>query len=239
MTVEKVISNNMHSFVEFIYEQRLLLNKVDLLVEKESFKDGLYEYRNSDKHLFHFSDKNRVGVNPRYRYSTPLGVYGYVASDIYPDIAAGKDFFGHNRQFCHVLEMISNNILYLQQFQIQPNLEKIREIFDEYNPEPSVGLEERLEILKQTKYDDYPIRSEGDLFWKLFHYCVYPYEYRISADPDIPIKRAPIMFNTMLRKMGYDIVIDNSGTIHKLQETQGILLVNSAYKQVKTIERFV
>lgn len=229
----------MKNFTEFVHEDTLLLNEVDLIIEKKSFKDGLYEYRNSSNHLVHFSDKNRIGVNPRYRYSTPLGVYGYVANDIYPDVAAEKEFFGHDRRFCHVLEMTSKKILHLQQFKLKPNLKKLQKVFDEYNPDPSVGLEERLDILKKMKHPEYPIKSEGDLFWKLFHFCVHPYEYRISTAPDVPIKRAPIMFNTMLRKMGYDIVIDDSGTIHKLQETQGILLINTAYKQVKTIERFV
>jgi hypothetical protein len=212
------------------------------LTEKKSFQIGLKPYAKSDKHLFHFSDIDKVGVNPRYRYSTPLGVYGYLASEIYPKIEKDQPYFGWNRKYCHVLEILSNKVLYLQQFKFDSKGNRIaRKLYDDYLSEsyPNLSYDQFMTRLRKTSDPEYPVKSDGDLFWKLLYSIVEPHQIKIARDPvDIPIKKSTIMMNTILRDLGYEVIIDDGGTIHKMQTTQGILLTKSSYRQVTTIEQF-
>jgi len=210
----------------------------ELIVERNQFKDGLYEYANKSDVLFHFSPINRVGINPQYRYSTPIGVYGYVASEIYPKIARGEEFFGHNRKFCHVLKITTSNVLYLQKFKFSQAGSKLEKLFDKHNPEPEFGFRERLKMLADTKDPKYPVRSEGDLLWKLLYYIASVYQFRVSRSMNIPTKRSTIFMNTILRELGYEVIIDDGGTIHNLQTTQAVCLTNKSFKVVKVVEQF-
>ena len=208
-----------------------------LLTEKESFKIGLRPFENSDRHFFHFGNENRVGVNPKYRYSTPIGVYGYMTSDLYPLIDKGKDFFGHKRSLCHVLEVATSKILNLQEFSFIESRRAVIKIYDTYNSDPTVSLSKRLKDLKVSK-NQYSVNSQGDLLWKLIYFLVNPYDNKISSDESIPTRRSPILMNKILQEMGYAAVFDNKGAIHNMQTTQMIFLTNDSYKHIKTIEQF-
>lgn len=213
------------------------MNLKTLLFERDAFKEDLAKYANSEKHFFHFSPVNRVGINPKYRYGTPIGVYGYMASEIYPTIKSGNDFFGHERRFCHVLELNSSKILWLQDFKFSSVKSNISKLFEKYKVKESDTLRSTLTLLKNKK-DSYPVNSEGDLFWKLIYYMTDPYLYKISKFDDIPTRKSTIKMNTILREFGYDVIIDTAGTIHRMQTTQGIFLTKNSYNQVETIEQF-
>ena len=49
------------------------------------------------------------------------------------------------------------------------------------------------------------------------------------------VQKSMVYFNVLLRKMGYDVVIDRTGTIHLLQPSQAVFLTPSSYKVVEKI----
>lgn len=206
----------------------------DILFERNAFKEDLQKYATDNSIYFHFSTLNRVGVNPKYSYSTPIGVYGYSAIDIYPKIHSGKDYFGHNREYCHVLRNVSDNMLVLQEFAFnQLNRQKFNEIFDKYNHTDN-SLDEVLLHLKRNPNSEYPIRSQGDLFWSVLYFlCEYDTNKLKTG-----VKKSAIMMNSILRQLGYDSVLDTAGTVHKMQTTQVIFLEKSSYEHIDTVRRF-
>jgi hypothetical protein len=76
----------------------------------------------------------------------------------------------------------------------------------------------------------YPIDSDGKYVYGLMNYISNKVEGSAG-----PAKKSMIYFNTLLRQMGYDVVLDRTGTVHLLQPSQAIFLVPSSYTFVEKI----
>jgi hypothetical protein len=72
---------------------------------KVSAYDALLPYKDNPNVFIHFSDYNKLGLNPLSEFATPLGIYGYPLKDIWKryDIDDAKSFkylpFASDRQF--------------------------------------------------------------------------------------------------------------------------------------------
>ena len=82
-----------------------------LIVEKTKYKemgqdfdpkDRVLGYANDPYVFVHFSNINKLGVNPRSNFKTPLGIYGYPVNQFDIDaLLTGKVPFAGDREFIH------------------------------------------------------------------------------------------------------------------------------------------
>lgn len=75
--------------------------------EKEGVEfDAAEEFRKHEGDAFafvHYSDLNKLGINPRSSYDTPVGIYGYPLNRFnVDDILNGKVPFAGNRKYIHL-----------------------------------------------------------------------------------------------------------------------------------------
>lgn len=51
----------------------------------------------------HFGSVNKLGINPQFSYTQPMGIYGYeLTGDVLEKILSGGDTFAGKREFIHV-----------------------------------------------------------------------------------------------------------------------------------------
>ena len=56
-------------------------------------------------YLVHFSDLNKVGINPKTKYNTPAGIYGWHWTTDTLERAAKNKLFGSKRNFAHLIKV--------------------------------------------------------------------------------------------------------------------------------------
>lgn len=86
------------------YISSFLTEKTKYKKEKQDFdtKQRIVQYADDPYAFVHFSDINKLGINPRSSFKTPLGIYGYPikAFDI-ENLIKGNVPFAGDREFIH------------------------------------------------------------------------------------------------------------------------------------------
>lgn len=124
--------------------------------DRPSFKEELKSYVGQKGVFFHMSDLgpnrkgplgDRLGINPRSSYDTPIGVYGYpLNSYFYKDILSEGLPFRTMAPWIHVFKVNMSNILVMSKYSVsayQKDLAKLRSLMggsqwvitSPYNPE--------------------------------------------------------------------------------------------------------
>ncbi len=204
------------------------------LNEKKKFENvpilkKLEPYSDDDSYFVSFTDLEKIGLNPNNRFSTPIGVYAYNLKDLWPDWTAGDRFFGDDRRYVNLIKLVTDKVLNLSDY---TNYEKDKKFLkDKYNStiKEKIGkeFEDFVEDVKNNadlyKYDD-----KASEIWGVSQAIAETDQSRVGQYT----KRSTIIWNRMLRDMGYDAIVDKGSNIHILQSSQAVFLVPSSYKLV-------
>jgi len=185
-----------------------------------------------DTHAVTMTSIPKVGINPGSEYNTPIGIYFY-PMDYYINTINRKSKlpFAHDQKYINILKFKSNKIL---------DLSKYDSVFD-INQIESLANNEK--VKEQTKdfidlsYTGSRTRTDGGRLW----YVLMALSKYLSNSKSKIFKKsykAPIIWNWLIRQMGYDIVIDpdNEGIIHENEPTQGFATSLKSIQWVKTFD---
>jgi hypothetical protein len=170
-----------------------------------------------------FVNIEKLGINPRSEHtSTPSGIYAYPLMAAYKMMETKQVSFAGDRKYICLFEA-HGNFLDLQNYSstdYENDMDGLAEqwqLLDPKNEEFAmsmlVGWEEDM-----SRVANGPGRSLGFVMWRLIH--------RISERADrIYNREAMVISNAMLRRLGYDGVIDNGGSIiHVHEPAQALFL---------------
>jgi len=191
---------------------------------------ALSKYANDDSYFITYTTIEKVGLNPKSPFSTPIGVYAYRLKDIFHELQDKNYLFGVDRPYVNVLKLTSNKVLDLGNYSNkEADLKKLQKIYEE---QTGKSFNDILADFKANASHEllYKIDSDSKYVYGLMNFI----SNRIDGKTG-PVKKSMIYFNTLLRKMGYDVVVDNTSTIHLLQPSQAVFLVPSTYKFVEKI----
>ncbi len=192
---------------------------------RKALAELLEPYINKD-HFLTFTDLSKVGINPNNKFKTPLGVYCYPIAEVIEEIADGNFMFGIDRKHYHVLKQTTTKILDLSNYKIA----QFEADFDAlYAYTKKSGKHIAPLIAKAHECALYAVKNVGSLFWGLIQACVQIESEKIGR---LATERSTVLWNKLLREMGYDLVVDRSSNIHLLQSAQAIFLSPRAYKVV-------
>jgi hypothetical protein len=170
--------------------------------------------RDLDQYAVTMTEMPKVGVNPRSGYNTPLGIYFYPADYYVQQISAGKDLpFVHGARYINILKFSTKKILYVSELtDIEPMIDKLG---------VQTGQEEFVQAAFKRSHRMAKMQSPGGQLW----YVMWALSAKLSTDRGVS---SSAVWNWLIRKLGYDIVIDRGGgIIHDNEPTQG-LIVNPA-----------
>lgn len=171
----------------------------------------------------------KLGINPSSTYNTPLGVYFYPAGYYLQEKKYGGAVpFNDDAPYIQVLK-VSGNPLDLSELSISDRdsiLERLADIvLTEYK---STGISSSvINAYNEQASDQALVPTPAGELW----YIIYKVSSWISRVTRV---KSSIIWNKLLRLLGYDYVIDDTGVIHDNEKTQGFVLKPSAIKLIKT-----
>lgn len=191
--------------------------------------DALKKYKDDPSYFITFTSIEKVGLNPKTPYSTPVGLYAYKLDDVFDDLRDKNYLFGKDRFFVNVLKLNTNKVMDLENYDSkESDLNKLKSL---YEKKFQSSFDDLLKDFESNLKDMlYPINTDGKYVYGLINYISNKVEGSSG-----PTKKSMIYFNTLLRRIGYDVLIDRTGTVHLLQPSQAIFLVPSSYTFIERV----
>lgn len=163
-------------------------------------KASLLKYKGQPGVFVHFTNLEKIGVNPQSDYKTPIGIYAYPI-----DYVLEKNYIRHlpfagDRKFLYVLKAQNPPL----------DLQKIDDLqFKKFFKELKKLYPQKVKILIANRWENYAlVDTPGGLLWSLL--------YQVSAGN-------PATWNKIMRQLGINGVLDNGdGIIHVNEPTQAM-----------------
>jgi hypothetical protein len=185
----------------------------------------------------------KVGVNPRSRYNTPVGIYFYPADYYYDKIKAGAELpFQHNAKYIQIMEIVTPDILVLNDV-IEDDFENMTATI--INLKSSAQYREQVQqFINQAEYSAKVNTPAGRLWYVMWRVSDFIAGSTLrtnkpqTLDGYRPPPRPAVVWNWLIRNLGYKVVIDNGwGIIHDNELTQGVIIdTKGTYRVAATIE---
>lgn len=173
-----------------------------------------------------FTSVNKVGINPRSDFSTPLGIYMYPLDYVIQNKMQVP--FAGNAQYINVCELLRpQKILHMMPV-------KVYEMPGDLDDTSGVDFEE---IKSQQKGLDLVPREMVDKILKEEWYNIAS-DYSILWQTTKRMSRSISQWNAMFRKLGIEGFVDHgTGTIHNHERTQCVIFQKDSIKQIHTIDQ--
>ena len=174
----------------------------------------------------------KVGVNPRSRYNTPIGIYFYPAEYYLNKVVRGKLPFQHDAAYIQILKFTTDQILYLGEITAADYERDVKKI-QNLNLLSSLSPGDQTVIKKfhQESAKKARVKKPGGQLW----YVTWKLSDLLEKKYH---KESHTIWNWLLRQLGYKVVIDRgSKIVHPSEPTQGLILDPvGSYQWVKTIQ---
>lgn len=181
--------------------------------------------------LFHKSELNKVGINPKSKYGTPIGIYTYPLTErIYSQLVDGALPFKGESTFTHFLkvrEEYRKNIPVVSarghQIAGDPVSEDVvKEVFYEHLGYDDARYERMVSEVREDG-NGHPV----DFVWRAMMYI----SRKINPD------KASAMWAKLMTSVGIYGVIDlGSGTVHPNEPEQAVVFSKEVVEQIHTEE---
>ena len=165
------------------------------------------------KYFIHFSDdkigKGTLGINTRYEFNTPIGIYGYPVLDL-EELKLSSNF-ALDRKYAYIFS-INGNILYMSNYDDGDYFRDLIKLRDRFN-----CTSDYIKLAKDNSRN----QSPSGWLWNLT---------RLLSGENV------IRWGKILRELGYDAIYDNgSGIIHKNEPLQVVVLNPRVIDHKKTL----
>lgn len=211
---------------------------------KVSIIDALKPYKDDSTLFISFTDVNKIGINPKYSYGTPMGIYAYPLKWAYEELVIRTIPFAMNRPLVHLLKIVSNprDILSDRTYnssRFRTDKKKLEKIFNFARETDNSELNSDIST-KTISWDDFveKIYKEHnskrviDKFWSL-SMAVSRGLSKVGSDNTTKA----LVWNTVFRKVGYNVALDyGSGYIHPNEPVQAVFFIKSAFKQLEVFD---
>lgn len=178
--------------------------------------------------FIHFSDVNKLGLNPKSKFNTPLGVYGYpLTKRIAKQLKQDRVPFASDRKFMHL-------------YKVKPSATKRHYTFGPGPYSSALKANEylsKLEILRKK----YPDHADGFEKWAASAKDQKPmgrlWNVTRELAHEVYRSRPMLGWNKLLRAVGVDGLVDfGTKLIHEAEPTQAVALNGRQLQQIDTFE---
>jgi hypothetical protein len=234
----------MKKFTEFITEAR----KNPEQNPKISAYEALLPYSNNPDVYISFTELDKIGINPKSKYNTPLGIYTYPIKEIWKryNIDKVKNFtnlpYAAHEKHIWVIKVKDKSTFIDDMYKdygsdkFDKDEKILKGIYIKYlevlwdDNEPKVNEREWKEFVEnslENSKEKNPVMS----FWNLTHNMA-----QTLTDEKTGIKMAT-KWNTLLRQCGYSGFGDKSGKgyIHPAEPVQAVFLSKDAFIVLKEV----
>jgi len=196
-----------------LLSEKIEVNGVQFRDKLDALKHIYNNHPNPDNLVVSYTSINKIGINPKSQYKTPLGIYFYPLKYVI-DMNLGVPFAG-DQPYLNVCEIVRPNKMWHMKLKTQPQigLDVLKKAFPKKEVENAIA---------QINTKGLDIRSNYSTVWLV---------------TQLISNENPISWNTNLRKLGIDGFFDHgTGTIHTGEPTQGVVFTANALKVIHVIE---
>jgi hypothetical protein len=205
----------------------------DALVKEKIYLDTSSENKPIKNLYVSFTEKPKLGINPKSKYNTPLGIYAYPAN--YVAVSAGTKrtmrtslpFAGeHPWVNIFTLKDVSKVLVISDQdVNYEPYYKKLAtafpKVFDVYD----------INIWREKSKSQALVDTEGGWFWYVTMMAARSLSEKMHS------QKPSLFWNILFRKIGIDAVVDDgSGIIHENEQTQMVVFDPTAIKVVDRVQ---
>jgi hypothetical protein len=183
---------------------------------KISIIEFLKPYKDKPMYFIHFTDMEKLGINPKYGYNTPSGIYAYPLREMWDKLVKKRIPYRGDSKNVILFEYTGKNYLDIEKY-TKENLKD--------------------DISKLEKY-----KSNVDDWEYFLNKCVFQAKKKTPISQLMNITRnlatgSTLFWNRMFRELGYEAIIDikGTGTIHRHEPTQAVFF---SIKDIKIIDIF-
>ena len=189
----------------------------------------------------------KLGINPGSKYNTPVGIYFYPA-EYYLRKKGGKKNdkldFQDNAPFIQIFEMFGD-VEYIDEINSGQFNSYVTKLFNSKSKVAQLlGKSESSteKFIANAVASSLTQAREADSYGGRLWYILYSLSKEDEDEDDVRRRdnaapRSSVVWNSLLRLLGMNIIIDNgSGIIHPNEPTQGVVLDPRNVKQVRTVE---
>lgn len=189
--------------------------------------------RRTDNVGISMTELPKLGINPKTEYSTPVGVYFYPA--YYYIDEYGSVPFKEDAPYIQVFEFDYGKLLSTHDYTESDYDRDVNSLMANY-PD---AVSEIKQLYSQAE-DEAKIKIPAGYIWYITYKLSTWLAYGEGHVPYMGTKgkalKHSIIWNTMLRQLGYDVVIDDgSGVIHGNEPTQGVILNPRIMRLIGTV----
>lgn len=212
------------------------LTSPNLFERIEDVRKSLAPYKLEPDIFISFTSHPKVGINPTSHHATPTGVYAYPLKEMWDAVVDNNIPYAGNRPYVQVIRSTAQNPLDVFRFTKEDQERVFRTLEAIY---PSLGIERMAggtfeDIVSDARRS---ARQPSPISW-VWNTLRMLADYMADLSPLNPkgADRRGVAFNLLLRKLGYDAVIDRTalGVIHPNEPTQAVFLTPGSYKHVAT-----
>lgn len=165
--------------------------------------DVLAKYKNDPDVYIQYSNILKLGINPKYQWSTPLGIYGYPLMNVWQDVLRNDLPFGSNCKLIHI-------------FRINPEFNYVRT--SSYTA--SMFQIDKKKIKNMLSYlaskDPHFDKDIASMDLMEFKSSKKPVANLLRLTDEMAsrywTRKESVMWNVILRQLGYDGIIDDLGS---------------------------
>lgn len=194
--------------------------------------EALREFKDDPSAFITFTTLEKVGVNPSTPYSTPVGVYAYNLQDVWNELEDNNYMFGIERPYVSVLKLATPKVLNVDTLSsTEPYLARMQKFYEGQGGDFAEGVT----AFKTCKTPVYQSETPGKLVYNLGNFLCR----KLVGEERGKVKRSMVLFNKLLREIGFEAVVDRTSTIHLLQPSQAVFLTPASYTVAKTLPNLV
>ena len=217
------------------FKQWLILSET-ITIKDQEFRDPLNALKhiqathpNPENLVVTFTAIDKVGINPKSKYDTPLGIYFYPL-----DYVIHKEMdveFAGNQPYINVCEFTRpDKILHMTD---DVNNQKGLELLNVF---PQEEVDVAMQNISNNYMYNYMLRSDYSELWLVTREiagkrAIDVFFYGVQEKTN-----EAVLWNTNLRKCGIDGFLDHgTGTIHRNEPTQGVVFTANSLKRILVI----
>lgn len=205
----------------------------------------------------------KLGINPGSKYDTPIGVYFYPATYYMETKLAGQQLdFQDSASYIQIFE-IKGNILdtvEMDMSQYDESVQKLLSLVPQLSKTYSISgddLYSRLSSIITNSKANAKVKTPAGRFWNVVYNLSTllgdpsgrkkkPWSHPADDDEDdaytvqptkrIAAEKSTLIWNKLMRMLGYSAVIDEDAIVHENEPIQGVVFDPSKIVHLATIE---
>lgn len=209
--------------------------RIPLVERAEDIVAALSSYKGDPDIYITFSDLPKFGIYPQYPHSTPLGIYAYPLNEIWEDIVHDSIPYAGERQYVIVSRAVGRmlNLSAYTEADFTRDFEALRIRYGEIIQARAhhKTVDEAWEELRKNASRLAHVKTPAGRFWYVTR------EIAIALQ-SLKKARISIVWNGVLRSLGYDGVLDKDGLgiIHINEPIQAVFLSAKAAQLIAVLE---